>query len=66
MIIHIPMLKEETDPSARPTKKKTITMAQIKRSIPKNILNNRNFMSSPPQSSYNIATEKDTVILVIV
>lgn len=47
MIIHISMLKEDIDPSARPIKKKMIAMAQIKTSIPKNILNNRNFMNCP-------------------
>jgi len=52
MIIHISMLNEDIDPSIRPIKKKIMAMAQIKASMLKDIQNNRNFMISPPQSSY--------------
>jgi len=48
MTIHISMLNDDTDPSIRPIKKKIMAMAQIKTSIPKKILNNRNFMNSHP------------------
>ncbi len=52
------MLNEDTDPSIRPQKKKIMAMAQIKASMLKKILNNRNFMNSPQQSTIDTVVEK--------
>jgi hypothetical protein len=45
MTIHIPMLNEDTDPSARPRRKKTKTMVHISTSMPQNVQNNLSFKS---------------------
>lgn len=43
MVIHIPILNEDTNPSNMPRKKKTTVMAQINASIPHKIQNTLSF-----------------------